>query len=77
MDSQGPDDLTRDRDLIEDPDTWQEGVEDAGEPRQPISDDRQFMPDAGEVPVPPREDIMEEARDGFMDRYPPKGQTRQ
>lgn len=42
-------------------------------PQQPISEERQFMPDAGEVPVPPDEDMTEEARDGFMDRYPPKG----
>lgn len=69
------DDLSREPDLLEDPETWEDGAGDAGEPRQPISDERQHMPDAGTVPVPPEQDIMEEARDGFMDRYPPRGQT--
>jgi hypothetical protein len=67
--------MEREPDLMEDPDVREDGADDAGEPRQPISEERQHMPDAGSVPVPPEADIMEEARDGFMDRYPPRGQT--
>lgn len=49
-----------------------------GTPRQPAPDESQFLPDTGDANSPttdrPREDIMDEARDGFMDRYPPRGQ---
>lgn len=42
-------------------------------------DERQFLPDTGDRPPSPTgrsdEDLMEEARDGFMNRNPPKGQT--
>jgi hypothetical protein len=75
MSTRRDDDLVRNRDLTRDPDTWQEGADDAGEPRQPVTHERQHMPDTGNVPVPPGEDIMDEARDGFMDRYPPRGQS--
>jgi hypothetical protein len=50
-----------------------------GTPQQPIPEESQFMPDTGDRPPSPtgrsEGDLMDEAQDGFMDRYPPKGQT--
>lgn len=71
------DDIARghDRDPLGDQVNEQDGTADIGQPQQPVTDERQHMPDTGNIPVPPEQDIMEEARDGFMDRYPPRGQT--
>lgn len=45
-----------------------------GEPQTPAPEESQFLPDTGaSTPDPPHrnpQDTREEARDGFMDRYP-------
>jgi hypothetical protein len=68
------DDTTRDREPLGDQLTGQHGDK-IGQPRQPVTDEHQHMPETGNVPVPGEDDLMEEARDGFIDRYPPRGQT--
>ena len=68
-------DHNHDRDPLGDQVSEQDGTAGIGQSQQPVTDERQHMPDTGNIPVPPDQDIMEEARDGFMDRYPPRGQT--
>lgn len=45
-----------------------------GEPHDPAPEESEFLPDTGaSTPNPPLrnpQDTMDEARDGFMDRYP-------
>ena len=49
-----------------------------GKPQTPAPEESQHLPDTGaSTPNPPHgnpQDTMDEARDGFMDRYPPRGQ---
>lgn len=49
-----------------------------GEPQTPAPKESQHLPNTGaSTPSPPQrnlQDTMDEARDGFMDRYPPRGQ---
>ena len=61
------------RNVTDDTLTDDDALEEIGKPQQPVTKERQHMPDTGNTPVPPGEDVMEEARDGFMDRYPPLG----